>query len=468
MKLNDMYPELNEIIRFRNIKDNSKQVKRNDIFVAVNNKNGDGSKYISEAIQRGACFIITERNLNNFPSITVKDSNNELNKLLKKYYPGYKDLSLCAITGTDGKTTTSSIIHFVMSKLASSIQIGSNGVYMNKTHVKIKNTTPSNTNLFQALDYAKKRQIKYGVLEISSEGMLDGRGTLFNYDSVIFTNITREHLNTHKNMYNYIKCKASLLNYVKDDGLVIINNDMKFKEYIKRKAKDKHIVTYGIKGGDVMAKNIQLHLNYTLFDIYYFNHFICQIKTNLVGEFNVYNILAAFTYLYEIGFKAKDIKNELNDYLYVSGRFELHNINNLNYLIDYGHTPNAIYETLKFINKLNFDNIITILGAQGEKDRGKRKFMGKYASNMSNTLILTSEDPKYECIFSIFSDLMTYIKKDYYLTLSRFDAIKKASELATSKDLIVIFGKGNEEYEEIMGYKFKRNDLEMIKALGNS
>lgn len=468
MKLNDMYPELKETIRFRNIKDNSKNIKRNDLFVAIKNKNGDGANYISEAIEKGACFIITERKLNNFPSMTVNDTKQELAKLLKNYYKGYKNLKLCAVTGTDGKTTTSSIIHFVLDKLASSILIGSNGIYFNKTHKKIKNTTPSNTTLFQTLDFARKRHIKYGVLELSSEGLIDGRGTLLNYDCAIFTNITREHLNTHKNMYNYIKAKCSILNYVNPDGLVIINEDMKFKEFIKRKAKGKHIITYGIENGDVQAKNIHYNLDYTIFDLYYRSHFLCQIKSNLVGEFNVYNTLAAFTYLYEIGFKANDIKNELNDYLNVCGRFDLYHINNTNYLIDYGHTPNAINQTLKFLKKMNFKNIITILGAQGGKDKGKRKYMGKYASNLSDTLILTSEDPKYECIFSIFSDLITFIKKDYYLTISRKDAIKKATELADENDLIVIFGKGNEEYEEIMGYKFKRSDLQIIKALGNS
>lgn len=476
MILNEIYPFLTQTIKFKAIRDNSTLVRPGDIFVARKTKYGDGHIYISDAIYRGAVFIISERELKYFPSLKVPDSNEEFKRLLSFYYKGHLGMHLCGVTGTDGKTTTCTIIHEITSKLASSVEIGTNGIYSNKYHEYINNTTPSSSILYDTLEKSAARKIKYAVLEMSSEGILDGRGEFLMLDAAIFTNITREHLNTHKTMSSYAYTKSKLVDMVKNDGLVIINNDMKYKSIILKKCKNKRVITYGINSGDIVAKIRKYSISYTIFDIYYKKQFLCQIKSNLVGRYNVYNILAAFTYLHEIGFSAKDIKLALNDYIYVDGRFNYYNTQAPHFIIDFGHTPNAISETLKFVKTLKYDHIITILGAQGNKDKGKRKYMGQIASKLSDILILTSEDPKDESIFSILDDLKRKIHKDFYITLSRETAIKTAFDIAKENDLIIIFGKGNEQYEEIQGIKFKHSDLslinsikqEKIKALGNA
>lgn len=449
-------------VYFKNIKDSSKRVKKGDIFVAVKGNNYDGNKYISEAILNGASFIISERKIKSFPSLQVENAKYELNKLLNYYYNKHSRLNLCAITGTDGKTTTSRIIHELLSKLASSIVIGTNGISYHKNEYKTQNTTPSKTCLYHALEDAYNRNIKFGQIEMSSEGILDNRGNFLSFNACIFTNITREHLNTHKTMKTYLDTKLLLFNQVKKDGLFVINHDSNHFKYIVNKCHG-HLITYGIKGGNVQAKNIKYNINYTIFNLYYLDHYITQIKTSLVGEFNVYNTLAAIAYLYEIGFSIFDIKKELNDYIHIDGRFEMIVNNDNKYIVDFAHTPNGIYQTLKYINSIPHNKIIVILGAQGDKDKGKRPDMGLIGSKMSDILILTSEDPKNESLFSILYDLTSKIKKDYYITLSRLDAIKLGMRLMDNNDILIVFGKGNEQYEQIKSYRFKHNDMETIK-----
>ena len=467
MILNKYYTNLKEKVFFKAIKDDSRLVEKGDLFVAIKGKSYDGADFIQDAIKKGASFIISEHLINSFPSLKVLDSKAELIKLLNFYYPYHKNLNLIGITGTNGKTTTAVLLNDMLEKFDSSGYIGTNGIIFKKSNYKLKNTTPSNTILYKNLDSFYFRNIKNAVLEISSEGILDGRGMNFSYNAIIFTNISREHLNTHKTMKKYLNTKLELFKQLKKDGIAIINHDMKYKNKVMKKIKTK-MISFGMNGGDYQAKKIISTVDGTLFDLYYKNHYLSQIETPLFGKYNVYNTLSVIAYLYEIGYPINKIKLELNDHLKLDGRFDYTKINHRHFIIDFAHTPHAIISVLIELKKLGFNHIITILGAQGGKDTGKRVYMGKYASIYSDTLILTSEDPKNESIFKIFSELNKKIKTDYYLTISRYDAIKLGISLMMPNDVLVIFGKGNENFEIIKNYKFNYNDKKTLIKLLNS
>ena len=467
MKLNTYFKDLTEDIYFKNIKDDSRLVTHGDLFVAIKGRKYDGEKYIAQAIDNGASFIISKREIKGFPSLKYDKPKELLNSLLNFYYTKHRTLHNIAVTGTDGKTTTSNIINHVLNEVSRSILVCTNGIYFLKRHIKTGNTTPSNTIIYEALDNAYNYKAQYSVIEMSSEGIKDNRGMFLSFNGLVFTNISHEHLNTHKTMKKYIKCKLKLLKCLKPNGLILLNHDMNYYKYIKSKIKGK-IVSYGIQGGDFKAKNIHIRFNKTIFDVYYHGIFLGQICTNLFGQYNVYNILGAIGYLYEIGIPFSLIKKALQEELKIEGRFEHFVFDKKHFIIDFGHTPQGIKSTLSSLGMVKKGKIITILGAQGMKDKTKRPLMGKYACELSDYVIFTSEDPKDESIFSILRDLSKKTKGNYYLTLYRDDAVRLAISLMKENDILILFGKGQEDREYYGKYVFYRTDLKLIKEALNT
>lgn len=467
MKLNKYFKDLTEDVRFKDIKDDSRLVKKNDLFFAIRGENYNGEKYISEAIENGASYIISKKTLASYPSIKAENPKELLNSMLNFYYTKHKLLHNIAVTGTDGKTTTSYLLNHILNDVSRSILIGTNGVYFLKKHFKTNNTTPSNTIIYEALESAFLHKAQYSVIEMSSEGILNNRGLFLEFDGLIFTNISHEHLNTHKTMKKYLNCKLSLNKCLKPNSLILINHDMNYYNYVRKKLHG-HITTFGINGGDFMAKNVHLSINKTSFDVYYKGYYLGQIITNLFGEYNIYNLLAVIGYLYEMGISFSQIKKSLSQNLKIAGRFEFFKENNKYYIIDFGHTPNGIKATLLSLNKVKKGRIITILGAQGNKDKTKRPLMGKFATELSDITIFTSEDPKDEKITNILSDLTRKTTNNYYLTLYRDEAIRLGVSLMMKNDILVIFGKGRENTEHYGNYIFHHSDLKLLKEALNT
>ena len=228
MKLNKYFKDLTEDVRFKDIKDDSRLVKKNDLFFAIRGENYNGEKYISEAIENGASYIISKKTLASYPSIKAENPKELLNSMLNFYYTKHKLLHNIAVTGTDGKTTTSYLLNHILNDVSRSILIGTNGVYFLKKHFKTNNTTPSNTIIYEALESAFLHKAQYSVIEMSSEGILNNRGLFLEFDGLIFTNISHEHLNTHKTMKKYLNCKLSLNKCLKPNSLILINHDMNY------------------------------------------------------------------------------------------------------------------------------------------------------------------------------------------------------------------------------------------------
>lgn len=467
MKLNKYFTNLPYDINFKDIKDDSRLVTKNDLFFAIKGKSYNGEEYISEAIENGASYIISKRNLSSYPSLQVDNPKEILNSMLNFYYNKHQYINNIAITGTDGKTTTSYLLNHILNEVSKSILIGTNGIYFLKKHFKTNNTTPSNTILYESLEMAHQYKAKYSVIEMSSEGILNNRGLFLQFNGLIFTNISHEHLNTHKTMKRYLNCKLGINKCLKPNSLILINHDMNYYTYVKKKLKG-HILTYGIKAGDIQAKNIHLTINKTSFDVYYFGYYLGQITTNLFGIYNIYNLLSVIGYLYEMGIPFKIIKHSLEEKLKISGRFEAFKYKQKYFVIDFGHTPQGIKSTLESLNLIKKGRIITILGACGNKDKTKRPLMGKYATELSDITIFTSEDPKNEGITNILADLSKKCHDNYYLTLYRDEAIHLGLSLLKENDILIIFGKGNENVEYYGKYIFHHSDLKLLKEALNT
>lgn len=464
MKLHDFYPQLQLFTEVKGITADSRKVKDNYIFVAVKGKKYNGKNFIKNAIRQGACFIVSEHHLwSSVPHLKVENAKKEYVRLLQKFYHYRPDIYTIGVTGTDGKTTTATMMHSILNGLIDSAYIGTNGISYLGKNVPSKNTTPGPELLYASWNIFRKYHIHDLVMEVSSEGILDGRVDHFQFNGAIYTNLSCEHLNTHKNMDEYFKCKAHLFEAISKDGLIAINTDDYYAHFIKFYT-SAHLITYGISTGSYQAKNIQMDLEHSEFDVYYLGKFLDHIRLSLFGQYNIYNALGCIAYCHEYGIDLPYIKKGLELLKSVDGRFmHFTNHQDITGIVDFAHTPNALKNLLSDLLPLKKNKMILILGAAGEKDRTKRAEMGKIATHFADITIFTSEDPKNENLFQIFLDLTENLQdKEYYLTLSRKDAIKLAVSLAEPKDFIIITGKGNEQTEQIMNFTFQHNDYRLL------
>ena len=437
---------------YTHITANSKKVKSNSIFVSINtNKN-----YIEEAIRNGASLIVSTEKLNiPVENIIVKNIMYFFSYWYQKINNiNMNDFKIIGVTGTDGKTTTCKMIYDTITEQFSAVYIGTLGIiYLNKK-IKTDNTTPDIEIILETILVAKENEIHYIVMEVSSEGLLNKRLMGIRFDVVVFTNLSHEHLNSHKTMENYFNTKKILLKLTKEKS-VVINN---IEDMYGRKFNGVYNINFGLHKGKVRTiyfffKNLKSHI------LLVNNSEFFYYKIPFVGIYNIYNFLAThavISYLFDV--KLFNFDNLSNP----EGRFM---IVDKNIIIDFAHTPNAL-ENLLLTIKENFidKKIILVLGSQGEKDKTKRIKLGHVADKYCDHIILTSEDPKNESIINIIFDIsLGIINTKYDIELYRKKAISKALKLRRNDNILVVVGKGTEETEKIGNTIYKHSDFEEIK-----
>lgn len=446
------------------IKTNSKEVSKGDLFVAVHGFNVDHHLYIKDAIDKGAVAIISEKEIDtNVPVVIVKNTSEVLPKILKKFYGNLEDkFTFIGVTGTDGKTTTSTIIHDILSKYYRCANIGTNGIDYLDLHIDTDNTTPTIEKLYEYLYLLNKNGCKNITMEVSSEALLHKRLDNIKYNVGILTNITEDHLNIHKTMSNYINSKSKLF---KKANYCVLNIDDKYFDKIKNKCIGK-VITYGMnKNADYVISNVKIKKKQTKFTIN--NKY--KIKTNLLGLYNIYNITSAFITSLLSNIKPRYIIKEINNIKSIPGRGEKLDFGqNYTIILDYAHTENGIKNILSTLSVDKKSRIISVTGSAGGREKEKRRKMGKITSDLSDLVIFTMDDPRFEDPSDIINEMTKDIKKNNYLKIiDRKKAIYKALTLAKQKDIVVILGKGRDNYMAIKDQKIKYSDYEVIKSFFN-
>lgn len=446
--------KLNEIIDcpydilINDIKTNSLNVKKNDLFVCINTGTMDRHLFIDDAIKNGASAIIANKELKkSVPVIKVDDVNKTFSEIVPKFYDYPLDkLKLIGVTGTDGKTTVSTII----STLINSGYIGTNGIKCGEYYEKTSNTTPSLEKLYSIFNYCVLNNIKSLAMEVSSEAIKYERTRGIKFDCSILTNITKEHLNTHKTLENYIACKCELFENTKKEGICVLNKDDAHYNDVLSKCNGK-VLTYGInEDNDLQISDVKLLSNKTLFKIKYNNTFY-NIESPLLAMFNVYNLSAALLALFSLGYDINTILSRIKE-LKVSGRLqEIKEGQPFKVFVDYAHTPNGISELLKFVNSIEHNKTIVVFSEPGERDRSKRPDKGFNVITNCDYAFITSQDPRSEDPYDIACDLTTLVKDydNYEIIIDRKEAIKKAIDMAEKNDIVLIIGKGSENYQII-------------------
>ena len=450
--------------------DNSKEVCHNSIYVyMLDNKN---LKYIDEAINNGAKTIIIDNNVKYFTDkqvniIKLNNPKGELARLLKHlYFNKYNKFpKIIGITGTTGKTTVSTLIYqTIKNNNFDVLLLSSNGNYSyyakSEKAYKTKNTTPGLKTIYKLM-LQNELMYDYVIIEVSSQGIMDGRlnGLMFDYS--IITNFDCEHLEYHKSYDEYKNTKARIISMTKNS--VILFNQMKEFNFFKNYNENIKI-TCGYENADYNIFPIVSNINENIFLI---NNCNCSylFKTSLIGDFNTINISLTFALLKELKFKDSMLKRAFNNLLTIQGRVNVIEKNKRIFIVDYPHSKIALENIILFLKNNKMNRLITIIGAGGERDNKRRKEFGKLACDNSDIVIFTEDNSRSENVESIINDLIQDIKNDnYIIEYNRKKAIEIAINIAKEHDIVAILGKGNEDYikKDVIE---KHNDLEYLKEV---
>lgn len=467
--------ELHEDKKNKEIKDisfNSKECTKDSVFFAKGKK--FKQEYIEEAINNGSFIIISEEPyvVNDIGNIIVSDIELAMSKIASEFYGhANKELKLIGITGTKGKSTTAFYLKSIMDEFTKSKNgfLSTVEIYTKKTESPSKLTTPESIDLHRYFREAVDSNLKYFIMEVSSQAYKVKRIVDIDFDIGVFLNISEDHIseNEHPNFTDYFNCKLEL---IKSSNSVIINRDTDYFEQVLLAAKNaKEVTTFGsekVKNEvDYYADNIRKEGIYTIFDVH-LKTYIHTFKIKMHGRFNVMNALAAITiakkYNIEDSIIEKAIKN-----IEVIGRMNIFEKNNVTVIVDYAHN---LLSFKSFFDSVKEDyknrTIITIAGSPGGKAYNRRKELGAVASNVSSYMYLTAEDPQYEKVEDICKEIASYVKCPYEIIIDRKEAITKAINNAKAGDVIAILGKGEEEYQKIKEkFEYYESDLQIVKKL---
>ena len=452
----------------------SRKVKEGFLFIAVSGVQVDGHNYIADAVKLGARVIVYDRadivvDNKDITYVQVCHSADAAGKIATHWYGDPTSrLKLVGVTGTNGKTTTATLLYDVFRKLGykagllSTVANYVDGKVFHTTH-----TTPDPLTLNEMLDKMADAGCSYVFMEVSSHAIDQKRISGLKYAGAIFTNLTQDHLDYHKTMVEYLKAKKVFFDNLPETAFALTNLDDKNGSVMMQNTKAQ-IKTYSVKSlADFKARIHEMHFNGTSIEI---NG--KDLEVFFVGIFNVYNLLAAYGASVLLGENSEDVLLALSSLTPVAGRFEtITSPDGYTVIVDYAHTPDALTNALEVIHEVleRKGRIITVVGCGGNRDKTKRPIMARQAARLSDQAILTSDNPRYEDPQSIINDMADGLSNEQsrktLLIVDREQAIKTACMLAKKGDVILIAGKGHEDYQDIKGVKHHFDDREIVKNI---
>ena len=465
-KLNELF-ETNLDLEITNLNDDSRQIKPGGLFFAIKGLTNDGNIFNKSAIKNGAIAIVSDEDVEeSVPVIKVEDAQQAYNDALNTYYDDVRSkLKFISTTGTDGKTTTAEMIYQILDKHQKCGYIGTNGIKCDGYMKENEHTTPFPDVLYEALNRLEKKGCKYISLECSSERLGTHKVDGIEFEAAIFTNLTRDHLDTHKTMENYAKAKAVSFQNLKKDGLGIINYNDKYKKYFIEACNGKY-VTYSIDNSeaDLYASNIKMTYDVLEFDIngLYNKH----IKTYVSGLFNVNNLMCAILALTHIGIDIDSVVDDILELKPIASRQMLIKTEfGFNVMVDYAHTEGGITSLYNYVKPLVKGRLLGVYGSAGSRDPRRMINVAAFMTEKFDHVYFTIEDARYDEPHELMKLMVSETKnKNYELILDRDEAIKKAIMDANPGDLILILGKGLEAYQVTNGELIPRpNDYDSAK-----
>lgn len=445
---------------------NSKKVKKGYLFVCLCGENSDGHDFAKDAERNGAAAILCEKQVQvNIPQIVVSSTRKALSKVFSCFYDNPQNkLKIIGLTGTNGKTTTSFLIKSILEESGKKVGlIGTQGAFIGKQFFQTGLTTPDPQLLFKLLKQMVDFGVEYVVMEVSAHALALDKTEGIVFEVGVLTNLTQDHLDFFKTMENYKRAKFKLFEENKIKSAVLNFDD----EFGRKLAETITVpfLSYSLNNpSDVFAAKIGNKNGKNKFIVNILDN-VFDVESNLIGEFNIYNSLAAASVAAMLGCSTKQIKNGLERLLGVEGRLNRFNLSNgVVAFIDFAHTPDGIEKALNAIRELKFKQIITVFGCSGNRDKDKRHKMGQIAEKLSDYVVLTTDNPRFENPELILDDIEIGMEKTAHTRfVSREQAIEFALTLAKKGDCVAILGKGAETYQDINAVHVPYNDFEVVK-----
>lgn len=444
----------------------SREVRKDSLFVAVKGTQVDGHEYIDKAIELGAiaivCHELPAMQKDGISYIGVKDSSLALALIAANFYDNPSEkLSLIGITGTNGKTTTATLLYDLFSLLGSrSGLLSTVKVCVGKEIHPATHTTPDPVQINYYLQKMVEAGCRYCFMEASSHGIVQNRTAGLNFTAAVFTNISHDHLDYHGNFENYIKAKKKLFDDLPRSAFMLTNADDRHGNTMTLNTKAK-VYSYALKNdADYKGRILEHQLNGMLVRLGQ-----QEVWSTLIGDFNAYNLLAIYSLALCLEKDPLQVATAISSLKSVAGRFQYLQKQDLTTIVDYAHTPDALQNVLKTIDSIRSKNekLITVVGCGGNRDATKRPEMARIAAEMSDQVILTADNPRFEDPDAIIEEMEAgiemHLSHKVLKITDRKQAIRTAIQLGQSKDLILIAGKGHETYQEIKGERFPFDDL---------
>jgi UDP-N-acetylmuramoyl-L-alanyl-D-glutamate--2,6-diaminopimelate ligase len=456
-------------VAFSNVSDDSRVIARGDLFCAWSGNAIDAHDFVAKAAANGAAAAIVERPLPDveIPLIVVKDGRRAAASASELVYGDPQTrLTLTGVTGTNGKTTTVWMLRHLMSVKQPTASLGTLGVILEngETLAGSENlTTPGPVQLQRTLKLLVDRGVKAVAMEVSSHALDQGRVSSLRFDAAVFTNLTRDHLDYHGTIESYKAAKRSLVTLLKANGCAVINADDAAWTDLGGEAP--RALTFGVNAAaDVRCTNLILNGTGAHFTLRFANASL-PVQMPLLGDFNVHNALGAATACIAIGYDAADVAKSLESIPQVPGRLERIADVPCSVLRDYAHTPDALQNVLATLRPLTNGKLITVFGAGGDRDKGKRPIMGKVAQQGADIAIVTSDNPRTENADVIIDEIVAGMNPGYTRITDRREAIAHALSIAGQNDIVLLAGKGHETYQIVGTEKHSFDEREIVRNL---
>lgn len=451
----------------------SRKVGQDDVFIAIRGTVSDGHHYIEKAINQGAvaivCDTFPEMIIGGVTYIQVKDTNQALALMAANFYGNpSQHLKLVGITGTNGKTTIASLLYQLFKKAGNKVGLLSTvKIMVDDTQHKATHTTPDSITINRYLREMVDHGVTHCFMEVSSHGIHQKRTDGLHYEGGVFTNLSHDHLDYHNDFAEYRDVKKSFFDHLPKSAFALTNLDDKNGLVMLQNTQARKL-TYALKSyANYKAQILESQLGGLLLKI---NE--NEVWVRLIGTFNAYNLLAIYGSAVELGMDSLEALRLLSQLESVSGRFQyIVSQQKITAIVDYAHTPDALENVLKTINDIRTKNeqLITIVGCGGDRDKTKRPVMANIATSMSDKTIITSDNPRTEKPEDIIADMEKGVEpQNYKKSMSitdRKQAIQAACQMAQSGDIVLIAGKGHETYQEIQGVRYDFDDMKIVKEL---
>ncbi|MFN2339819.1 MAG: UDP-N-acetylmuramoyl-L-alanyl-D-glutamate--2,6-diaminopimelate ligase [Halanaerobium sp.] len=453
--------EINEI------KYDSREIEKNNLFVAVSGFELDGHQFIDQAIENGATAVIIEKELSDYQSgvsyLKVDNSRKIMAELAKNFFENpLSDIKLIGITGTNGKTTTSFLLYNILKEYAGKAALfGTIKNIIGEQELDTSRTTPESVDLYRYFSQMREKGVEYGVMEVSSHALDLYRVAGMEFAAAIFTNISPEHLDYHKNLENYREVKSRLFNQLNQKQFAVINLDDENAAYIRdRSGGENYFYSLDSPKADLYTSNYQLKQKGMEYKTG--GRVESFFQLNLGGIFNIYNSLAALLTADLLGINKQVIQKALTNIRAVPGRFEIINAGqDFQIVVDYAHTPDGMKNVLETAAVMEKNRLIVLFGCGGDRDRSKRPAMAALAEKYADYTIVSNDNPRSEDQTKIFSEIKAGFSekfKTFEIIADRKKAIEYAIKMAKKNDLVLLLGRGHEKYQILNNKKIELDD----------